>query len=208
VRRASTPWPPSSRAARPVEAKLDRFEERLARWDQVDQDVARSLEELAKRQGTVGALHADLERMFAMAERTTESVREITSVHSQIEDSRELLEQVMARLQELRNTASSLDERKRQLAKAEERLARAEGLLVDVGSSLESLNSQKAIVDQAVEKAGSLQYLLKQAEAVIEGLREERKTNSLVRPATGAVGEEDMDDDDMVEGDEEVARAA
>ena len=37
------------------------------------------------------------------------------------------------------------------------------------------LKGQKAIVDQAVEKAGSLHFLLKQAEATMDGLREERE---------------------------------
>ena len=52
---------------RGVEQRLDQFEQRLARWDLVDQDVARSLEAIAARQDTVGALQADLDRMFVMA---------------------------------------------------------------------------------------------------------------------------------------------
>ena len=186
-----------------VKARLDQFEERLAKWDRVDQSVARALEDIASRQTTVGAIQSDLDRMFAMAEKTAEHVREITSAHSEIEGSRELLTQVMDQLREVRNAASALDERKRQMAKAEERLARAEGLLVDIGSSLEALQGQKAIVDQAVEKAGSLQYLLKQAEAAMEGLREERKTTARVHTAV-AIARQDNETDD----DEELKQAA
>jgi hypothetical protein len=99
-------------------------------------------------------------------------------------------------MKEVRDTTSALDERKRQMAKAEERLSHAEALLSDVQSSLESLQGQKVVVDQAVEKAGSLQFLLKQADAMIEGLREERKMTTNVRSALSIVRADDMDDDE------------
>src|SRR5439155_15940389 len=91
--------------------------------------------------------------------------------------------------------AGGLDERKRQMARAEERLARADALLVDIRSSLEALQGDKALVDQAVEKAGSLQFLIKQAEAMIEGLREEREMTARVRTAV-AVGRHDPADEE------------
>ena len=95
----------------------------------------------------------------------------------------------------MRDSSGELEERKRQIAKAEGRLARAEGLLVDVRSSLEALQGQKALVDQAVEKAGSLQFLLKQAEATIDGLREERRTSDRVRSAVAVAGSHDEEDE-------------
>jgi len=86
------------------------------------------------------------------------------------------------------------------MTRAEERLARAEGFLGDVRSGLESLQGQKALVDQAVEKVGALRFLLKQADAMIDGLRDERKMTSDVQDAK-ANGNDDGDD-------AEVARAA
>ncbi|MGH8897363.1 MAG: hypothetical protein ACRDZ4_10160 [Egibacteraceae bacterium] len=191
-----------------VEKRLNVFEGRLTQWDKVDHDVTRSLEAIVARQGTVGALQADLDRMFTMAEQTAVDVREITAAHSEIEGSRELLKEVMGRLQEVRDTASTLEERKRQMSKAEDRLARAEGLLADVGSSLDALQGQKTIVDQAVEKAGSLQFLLKQAEVAIEGLREERRTTGLVRSAVAVGHDDEYNDDEDEDGDDEMAKAA
>jgi hypothetical protein len=138
--------------------------------------------------------------MFAMAEKTASHVKSITSTHREIDESRGLLREVLGRLNEIKNTASSLDERKRQMAKAEERLGRAEALLLGVRSGLEALQGQKAIVDQAVEKAGSLRFLLKQAEAMIDTLREEREVTArmsnavaVVREADIELGEEDED---------------
>ena len=164
-----------------VESRLAKFEARLTEWDPVEQEITRSLEQIGARQGTIEALQADLDRMLVMVEKTAIDVREITSAHSEIEQSRILLKDVVGRMGEVRDTAHSLDERKRQMAKAEDRLSRAEGLLADVQASLEALQGQKAIVDQAVEKAGSLQFLLKQAEGAIDGLREEREMTTRVR---------------------------
>lgn len=192
---------------RPVEQRLDRFEERMVKWTLVEQDVARSLEQLSSRQGTVDALQADLERMFAMAEKTAIEVREITSAQREVEDSRKLLDGVMKKLADVRDLANTLDERKRQMGQAEERLARTEALLVDVRSSLEVLQGQKVIVDQAVEKSGSLQALVKQAEATAANLREERETLGRMRAAVA--GERANDDEaNHDEDDEPLARAA
>jgi chromosome segregation ATPase len=188
---------------RSVEKRLAEFEERLATWEHVEEEIARAVEQITARQGTVESLKADLERMFEMAEKTAADVRAITSARQELKESRGQLDDVKSRLREVRDTVTALDERKRQMSKAEERLARSEALLVDVRSSLEALQGQKAIVDQAVEKAGSLQFLLKQAEAMIDGLREEREMTARVRAAVAAV---DRDEDD--EEDEDRAKAA
>jgi len=181
---------------RNVDQRLSQFEERMARWELVEQNIARSLEQIASRQGTIESLQADLDRMSAMAEKTATDVRGITSAQREVEESRGLLEEVMGRLIEIRETASTLEERKRQMNKAEERLGRADALLVDVRSSLEALQGQKVMVDQAVEKAGSLRTLLKQAEAVMEGLREERDMTTKMRAALSLVEANDDDEDD------------
>jgi len=189
------------RAARlqSVEKRLGAFEERLAKWDAVEDQVARSLEELSVRQSTVETLRSDFDRLFALAEKTVADVREITSAHQEVEQTRQLLLDVTSRQGELRDATNVLEDRKRQMAKAEERLARAEALLGDVQSSIEALQGQKTIVDQAVEKAGSLQFLLKQAEATIEGLRQEREMSSRLRTAVTAGERGDEVEEDVAE---------
>ena len=125
-------------------------------------------------------------------------VREITAAQHEIEQTRQLIADVTGQLEQVRDTESTLDERKRQMGKAEERLARAEALLVDVRSSLKALHGQKALVDQAVEKTGSLQFLLKQAEATIDGLREEREMSARVRSAVAGVRDGEDGEDTKV----------
>jgi chromosome segregation ATPase len=188
---------------RNVDERLNQFEERLAGWERVDQAVSRSLEQISARQGTVQTLQGDLDRMFTMAEKTSTDVRAITSASREIAESRGLLDQVMGRLKEIHDATDEFNERRRQMSMAEERLARAEGFLVDVRSSLEALQGQKTIVDQAVEKAGSLRFLLKQADARIESLRDERKMTADVREAIAIVR-----DDEEAEDDADEAKAA
>jgi hypothetical protein len=70
---------------------------------------------------------------------------------------------------------------------AEERLARVEALLADMESSVDSLRGQKAFLDQVIEKAGTLEYYAKQAEALVTLLRETGVDRP--RELTGARGE-------------------
>ena len=176
---------------RTVEKRLGEFELRMSKWDVTEQEIARSLEQIAARQGTIESLQGDLDRMFTMAEKTSIHVREITSAHQELEEGRSMLKEVLGQLKQLRDTSGTLEERKRQMGQAEERLSRADALLVEVRSSLEMLEGQKVLVEQAVEKAGSLQSLLRQADAAVGNLREANRTSVRMRgsviefPATG-----------------------
>jgi chromosome segregation ATPase len=176
---------------RAVETRVGHFEEKLTTFERMERDIARSLEHISSRQGTVEALQADLDRMFKLAEKTAADVRTITKANRRIEESRELLDEVMGRLQEVRDTKTLLEQRKRQMTQAEERLARAESLLIEIRSSLELLQGQKVMVDHAVEKAGTLRFLLKQAEATIDELRDERNVAARLRALTEASVDEE-----------------
>jgi len=170
-----------------VDKRLGQFEERLAKWELVEQDITRALEQLAARQSTVEAVQADVDRMFVMAEKTAADVRSITAAQGEIAESRDLMDGVMDQLRDVRDLKGTMDERKRQLTQAEDRLERADALLIDLRSSLETLQGQKVLVDQAIEKAGSLRFLLKQAETMVEEMREERDMVTRVRAAMASV---------------------
>ena len=166
---------------RTVEKRLGDFEARMAKWDITEEEIARSLEQIAARQGTIESLQGDLDRMFTMAEQTSVHVREITSAHQELEEGRGMLKDVLAKLQQLRDGKETLEERRRQIGLAEDRLSRVDALLVEVRSGLEVLEGQKVLVEQAVEKAGSLQSLLRQADAAVEDLREASRTSVRMR---------------------------
>ncbi len=196
-------------ALRTVDERLGQFEKRMAKWDLVESELARSLEQIAARQGTVESVQSDLDRMLVMAEKTAADVREIASAHEEIDQRRATLRDVVGKLRNVQESATSLEERHRQIARAEERLARAEALHADVRASLETLQGHKALVDQAVEKAGSLQFLLRQAEAMIDSLRDERSMSVRVRDAVGIEGDEGVEDlEDLRDEDDDQALAA
>jgi hypothetical protein len=50
-----------------------------------------------------------------------------------------------------------------------------EALLTDLRSGLQTLRGEKAVVDMAIEKTGDLTYQLKEADALLRALRDERR---------------------------------
>jgi len=56
-------------------------------------------------------------------------------------------------------------------------MACMEALVTDLRSGLRTLRSEKAMVDVAMEKAGDLICEVKEAEALIRALKDERKTS-------------------------------
>ena len=91
------------------------------------------------------------------------------------------------RLRSADEKASSLEDRQRQIERAEQRLARVEAVSLQVQSTLETLQGQKAILDHVMDKTGSLTFQLKQAEALIQTIREERDLTNKIRAAMADV---------------------
>ena len=60
-----------------VHKRMAEFEEQLAKWHASEAQLMRALEHTAQRQASVDALHADLYRLFEVAERTVDHVRSI-----------------------------------------------------------------------------------------------------------------------------------
>jgi len=90
---------------------------------------------------------------------------------------------VLGLVSHVHDAANGLDHRKRQVEQAEERLGRVEAVLADMQASFETLHGQKALLDQVVAQAGSLEFHAKQAEALIATLRDEREITDKVRAA-------------------------
>jgi len=166
-----------------VEKRMAQFEDQLTRWQLSEAEVSRALKQLEGRQATVEGLQGDIKHMFEMAERTVEDARSIAIAHQEIERTRLEIETVLDRLHASDKVVAGLEERKRRIEQAEQRLARADALLIDIQSSLEALEGQKALVDYVVEKAGALTFQVKQAEALIDTLRDEREITNRVRSA-------------------------
>ena len=79
-----------------------------------------------------------------------------------------------------------------QIEAAEARLTQAQALLMDIRAGLETLGSQKAVVDHVIEQSGQLAFEVKEAEALLDALRREREMTQRIHDAV----KELRDDDD------------
>ena len=166
-----------------TEKRLTQFEEKLTAFEQSERALERSLQEVAGRQEAVGAVQAEIGELFRAVERTVSEVRSITDARQEIQHTRVALDDVLERAARVDELALAVDREKTEIDDAEERMARLDALVADIQSSLETVRSQKAVVDAVLEKAGQLAFQSKEAEALITALREERDVSGRVLEA-------------------------
>lgn len=155
-----------------VSEDITQFEQRLAKWQATEAMVSHALEDATQRQATIDALKGEIHRMFEIAQRTTDNVRAIVGAREELSDSRGTLEGIVAEIRAVRQEADRLDARRREMSEIDQQIARAEALMIDMGSTLSTLHGQKAFLDQVMETAGSLRFQAKQAEALIAAMRD------------------------------------
>ncbi len=172
------------------EKRLGQFEEKLAQWERTEEHVGQALGQLAEREATIRMVQGDIRNLLQMAERTVEDVRSINAAQHEVAQTRAKLDEALAQLRNVDDAAAALSDRQRQIERAEARLGRAEALLLQIRSSMETMQSQRAFLDHVLDKSGSLTFQIKQAEALIQTLREERDLANKVRSAVEEVQEE------------------
>jgi chromosome segregation ATPase len=156
-----------------VRSRLGALERTRADWDAVIAQTDRSLEQVRERYQAVEVLRTDLQRVFTVADETVKQVRAVVELQQQIEQRRELLDPVLAKLRELDQRGAALDEREKRFAEAEERVARLDALLIDLQSTLQTVLGQKEFLERVVETSGNLALQTMQAEAMINQLRQD-----------------------------------
>jgi chromosome segregation ATPase len=166
-----------------VEEAVTRFESRMADWEAAEQHLAQASEQTTNRQAAVDAVRDEMQRMFQVAEQTVEQVRSINDARSGLGESKEMLDDVMAKIQAVGKHAQTIDDRKLQFEEAEAQFSRIEALMLDMQSSMRTLQGQQAFLEQVVSVAGSLTFQAKQAEAMIATLRDERQMAERIRPS-------------------------
>jgi chromosome segregation ATPase len=172
-----------SSALRAMESDLTRFESHLGRWEAAKRELEGSLELMAGRQATVDALGVNLKEMFDVAELTAMDLKAAVSVQRDILQSKPALDDLLVRLHEADDIGAWIDLRNEEIGEAERRLARADAVLIDIQSSLETLHNQKATLDMMIERAGALTFQIQQGEALIDRLRKERDVTNTARVA-------------------------
>ena len=182
-------------ALRAVDRQVSHFEELLAKWESAQSEAARAMEQTLARQGAVEALEAQVKHVFDLAERSVEHAQTIGDARHQIEEAHALLQDTHAQLKSAEDRLQGFEARKRQLERTEQRLARAEALALEVRSTVEALQAQRAVVDHAIERSGLLTFQMKQAEALVETLRRERTLACDVSAAVASVRGEDEEEE-------------
>ena len=176
-----------------VEKRITQFEEKLAGLDKVEQELARSTETLMARQGSVDQVRDQVQELFGQAERTLDDVRAISEASGEAEEARASLQVVRTKAEEMSTALATIDARRQQIDDAEGRLARADGLLMDIRAGLETLTSQRAVVDQVIATSGQLAYEAREAERLLAALRQEREITQGVHDALAAMRSEDAE---------------
>lgn len=145
------------------------------------------------RQESIDQIRDEVQDLFARAEHTLDDVRAISSATDEVKSASENLDVVRAKTEEMTEVLATIDERQRQVEDAEGRLARADGLLMDIRAGLESLRSQKAVVDQVIATSGQLTYEAKEAERLLVTLRQERDLTQGIHDALKEMRDEDSE---------------
>ena len=173
-----------------LEQRIARFEAILGRWEVAQAGAARSLEQISGRQAMLDAIEGQIRQVSDIAEQTAEGVRSITAARREVEDTRSFLESTRSQLQSATEGMRDFDDRKRQVEELERRLVRAEALAGDVRSTIETIAAQRSLVDQVLERSGTLAFQMKQAEALAEALRSECALATQLRTAMGGARRE------------------
>ena len=146
--------------------------------------VKQELEDLAGPNGSLTKIRAQVEKA---REKSLDYGQEVARIREDQADVRAAQEGVVSRYEELRSNMES------QIEKADVRLARAAALLREIRASLESLISQKVVVDRVIATSGRLSFQAKEAEGLINALREERELTQGIHDALTELRQEDSD---------------
>lgn len=156
-----------------VEKRMGNFESLLATWETAQREAALSLEQIGSKQATLDAVGAQVKHVFEIAEKTADHVRSIAAERREIEEARLLLDRTREQLGEATESMRAFAERKWQVDDLERRLARADALARDVRGSAEVLAAQRSVVERVLDRSAALAVQMKQADALVESLRNE-----------------------------------
>ncbi len=174
-----------------TEKRITLFEEKLVALEQAEKSLETSIHALDERQQSVDAVREELAVIFERTDHTLKQVRSISQAKQKVEATKAALDEILQRAEHVDELAEAVDRRRAEIEDAEQRMARMEALVTDLRSGLRTLRSEKAMVDVAIEKAGDLSYEVKEAEALIRALKDERKTSGRFLEALRNEAEED-----------------
>jgi chromosome segregation ATPase len=148
-------------------------------------DVAASLSKLEARQSDVQDSMNDLQTLRGTGGEVAEALESLRAARSEIERSQTGQAETGAWLagthesiQELRTKVAQLDDLTTNIDHMREN-----ALLREIRASLESLTSQRAVIDQVIATSGRLSVEAREAEGLLDVLREERELTQGIHDA-------------------------
>jgi len=174
------------------------LEDRAKSIRTIVEELVNSIADVDDRQSELTkAQDGTIARVAERTDKTLDQVRSISQAKQKIEATKTALDAILRRAEHVDEIAEAVDRRRAEIEDAEQRMARMEALTTDLRSGLRTLRGEKAMVDAAIEKAGDLTYEVKEAEALISALKDERKTGGRLLEA---LRHEDEGADDQLAG--------
>lgn len=161
-----------SRRLAEVETRLGTFERRYADLLDAGEKIERSQVVLDQRREALNAVHDDLTRLFGVADATVEKVRSVAALQKEIEQRRQVVEDMAGRLRQFDRYGEQLEARGRQFAEAERHLELLDAHLTDMKTQLGTVLEQRDFLEKVIETAATLAFQTMQAESVLAQLRE------------------------------------
>jgi DNA repair exonuclease SbcCD ATPase subunit len=100
-----------AQSVRFMQKRMAQFEERLAKWETVELELSRSLEQVTRRQASMDTLQAGIQRVFETVDRTVDEVRSIAAAQQEVAETRTLLENVLGLVEHAHDVANGLEHR-------------------------------------------------------------------------------------------------
>ena len=146
---------------------------------------------LLSRQESVDAVRDDIHKLFGTAEQALADVKAISAARDEVDEASRALDIVLGKAAEMETVLATVEEHQKKIVSAEARLAQAQGLLLDIRAGLDTLGSQKAVVDHVIEQSGPLAFEAKEAEGLLEAMRREREMTQRIHDAVKELRDDD-----------------
>ena len=156
-----------------VEKRMANFEDLLGKWEAAQTDASSALEHIGSRQAMLDALRGQISHVVELAEKASDNVRSIAEGRRVVEDTKAMLDSTQEQLKSTTSAMRDFAEQRKHIEELERRIARADALALNVRQSVEVIAAQRAYVDQVLERSGTLAFQMKQAEALVDALKQE-----------------------------------
>jgi chromosome segregation ATPase len=158
-----------------TERKLSQYDERVTAFETLLSDLNGKMDYLKSREDAVSQIQHQVDTLFETCERTRNHAMAVVGARQEIAEAREKLDKLAERSALLDGKLGQLEAGRAQLEESEFKINVLNNILSDIDVNLEHFKQQKANVDHLAEKLARLEFTIKQAEAMMKLLQDERE---------------------------------